>query len=144
MTHASIQTKALTEIPRWLKEYGKPVMIDECAYEGNLMHDWGSISGREMTHRFWRVIASGGYCTHGETFLADDDVLWWARGGRLKGESPARIAFLRGIVEGLPGPLSPWPRGFSAMAMMPAAELAARVNAATDDFPGSLAAAFCA
>ena len=32
-------------------------------------------------------------------------VLWWAKGGVLRGESPARIAFLREIVETLPGPL---------------------------------------
>ncbi len=107
VTHASIQTKALTEIPRWIRRYGKPVVIDECCYEGNIQHLWGSISGREMARRFWRCCASGGYCTHGETFLSGDDVLWWAKGGVLKGESPRRIAFLRGIMESLPGPLEP-------------------------------------
>ncbi|MGN1021849.1 MAG: DUF5605 domain-containing protein [Aristaeellaceae bacterium] len=134
VTHASIQTKAFTEIPRWLKEYGKPVMIDECAYEGNLRNYWGCISGQEMTHRFWRAVASGGYCTHGETFLAEDEVLWWGKGGRLKGESPARIRFLRDIVEGLPGPLKPWLQGLTAMALMITEELAARVSAATDGY----------
>ena len=107
VTHASIQTKALTEIPRWIREYRKPVIIDECCYEGNIQHLWGSISGQEMARRFWRCCASGGYCTHGETFLSDDDVLWWSRGGTLKGESPRRIAFLREIMESLPGPLEP-------------------------------------
>lgn len=107
ITHASLQTKALTEIPRWIREYHKPVVIDECCYEGNIQHLWGSISGREMVRRFWRCCASGGYCTHGETFLTDDDILWWARGGVLKGESPRRIAFLRQIMESPPGPLEP-------------------------------------
>ena len=61
-----------------------------------------------MTNRFWRVVTMGGYCTHGETFLdPGQDVLWWSRGGRLKGESPARIGFLKGIVEELPGPIEP-------------------------------------
>lgn len=116
VTHCSIQTKALTEIPRWLRAYRKPVVIDECCYEGNLPHLWGSISGQEMVRRFWRCYASGGYCTHGETFLADDEILWWARGGKLKGESPARIAFLRAIMEELPGPLTPGEGGFQAFA----------------------------
>ncbi len=107
VTHASLQTKGLSEIPRWIREYKKPVVIDECCYEGNLPHFWGSISGQEMVRRFWRCCASGAYCTHGETFLSDDDILWWARGGSLKGESPKRIAFLRQIMESLPGPLSP-------------------------------------
>ena len=107
ITHASLQTKGLSEIPRWIREYQKPVIIDECCYEGNLPHFWGSISGQEMVRRFWRCYASGAYCTHGETFLSDDEILWWARGGALKGESPKRIAFLRQIMESLPGPLSP-------------------------------------
>ena len=107
ITHASLQTKGLSEIPRWIREYKKPVVIDECCYEGNLPHFWGSISGQEMVRRFWRCYASGAYCTHGETFLSDDEILWWARGGVLKGESPERIAFLRQIMESLPGPLTP-------------------------------------
>ena len=115
VTHASIQTKALTEIPRWIETYKKPVVIDECCYVGDLPHFWGSISGREMTRRFWRCFAGGGYCTHGETFLADDEVLWWARGGTLKGESPRRIAFLRRVAESLPGPLTPVTRGLQAL-----------------------------
>lgn len=68
VTHASIQTRALTEIPRYLREYGKPVVIDECCYEGDLPHIWGSISGQEMVRRFWRCYVGGGACTHGETF----------------------------------------------------------------------------
>ena len=112
VTHASIQTKALSEIPRWITEYRKPVVIDECCYEGNLPHFWGSISGREMVRRFWRCYASGAYCTHGETFLSGDEILWWARGGELKGESPERIRFLREIMESLPGPLTPRENAF--------------------------------
>ena len=107
VTHASLQTKGLSEIPRWIRKYRKPVVIDECCYEGNLPHFWGSISGQEMVRRFWRCYASGAYCTHGETFLSDDEILWWARGGQLKGESPRRIAFLRQVMESLPGPLTP-------------------------------------
>ncbi len=108
ITHASIQSKSLTRVAEWREKYKKPVVIDECCYEGNIRHFWGSISGREMTNRFWRVVTMGGYCTHGETFLdPENEVLWWSRGGKLKGESPARIAFLREIVEQLPGPLEP-------------------------------------
>jgi len=108
ITHVSIQTKMLTRIAEWRQKYQKPVVVDECCYEGNLPQFWGSISGREMTNRFWRIVTMGGYCTHGETFLdSATDILWWAKGGKLKGESPARIAFLRSIIEELPGPLEP-------------------------------------
>ena len=108
VSHACIQSKVLNKVAEWRRRYQKPVVIDECCYEGNIQHIWGSISGREMTYRFWRVVTMGGYCTHGETFLDPGrDVLWWSRGGRLKGESPARIAFLKKIVEELPGPIEP-------------------------------------
>lgn len=118
ISHASLQTKGFSELPRWIAKYNKPIMIDECCYEGNLPTFWGSISGREMVYRFWRCIASGAYCTHGETFQSDDEVIWWAKGGVLKGESPKRIAFLREIVEALPGPLTPLTGGVIELAQM--------------------------
>ena len=125
VTHASIQTKSLTRIPVWLSKFRKPVMIDECCYEGNIPQFWGSISGREMVHRFWRCTASGAYCTHGETFLDKNDVLWWAKGGALKGESPARIAFLRSVVEALPGALTPVESGLEKLAALTPEQLEA-------------------
>ena len=102
-THASIQSKSFHRLGDWLSRYQKPVMLDECCYEGNIEHFWGCITGKEMTHRFWRCVTSGAYCTHGETFYSDDEILWWARGGVLKGESAPRIAFCREIIESLPG-----------------------------------------
>ena len=44
----------------------------------------------------------------GETYLSDDDVLWWAKDGKLKGKSPERIAFLRELMESLPSAIEPW------------------------------------
>lgn len=105
ITHASIQSKELTKLKSWIKKFNAPVMLDECAYEGNIEQFWGSITGEEMTRRFWRTVCCGAYCTHGETFYSEDDVLWWAKGGVLKGTSPERIAFCRNIIESLPGHL---------------------------------------
>ena len=98
------------------------------------MHFWGSLSAQEMVHRFWRAVSSGAYGTHGETFLSDDDVLWWACGGKLKGESPKRIAFLREIIESLPGPLEPFQVGFSRIGMLTTEELAQVVRMADNGF----------
>ena len=123
VTHASIQTKSLARIPAWIRKFQKPIIIDECCYEGNISQFWGSISGREMVNRFWRCVASGAYCTHGETYLDEGDVLWWAKGGVLRGKSPRRIAFLREIVESLPGPLSPAEGGLEKYALMTMEEL---------------------
>ena len=49
----------------------------------------------------------GCYVGHGETYMHPEDILWWAKGGVLHGESPARIAFLREILEAAPGGLNP-------------------------------------
>ncbi len=105
VTHCSIQDANVIRVPDLQKKYKKPVIFDECCYEGDIPQPWGSISGFEMVNRFWTAFAMGGYCTHGETYLDDNEVLWWAKGGKLKGESPSRIAFLREIMEELPGEL---------------------------------------
>ncbi len=82
-------------------------MIYEIRHEGDIDSGFGNITGEEMTRRFWDITVRGGYCTHGETYLRDDEVLWWAKGGKLYGTSPARIAFLRGIIDAAPGYIDP-------------------------------------
>lgn len=106
-THVCLQTRDVYKVDQWVRQYQKPVVIDECCYEGTIPESWGNISAFEMVHRFWCVTAKGGFCTHGETYWAEDEVLWWAKGGRLQGESPSRLAFLAGILRELPGPLTP-------------------------------------
>ncbi len=99
VTHCSIQHHDLSQVTRWRETYRKPVVVDECAYEGNIPHNWGNITAQEMTHRFWEGFSRGGYVGHGETYLHPEDLLWWSKGGVLHGESPRRIAFLRQIME---------------------------------------------
>jgi len=102
VTHASIQGDDFQKIPEWREAWRKPVIFDECKYEGNIPQRWGDISAQEMTRRFWLGTVYGGYVGHGETYLNPKDILWWSKGGVLHGESPKRIAFLRGIVESGP------------------------------------------
>lgn len=116
ITHCSIQRvdvyKTSEATNEWRERWRKPVVIDECAYEGNINWGWGNISGQEMTRRFWEGAIRGGYVGHGETYLNDREELWWSKGGELVGTSPARIAFLRRILEDGPrGGLSPIPMG---------------------------------
>lgn len=106
ITHGSFQTKRMPDLAGAISHFKKPIIDDECCYEGDLPEYWGSISGQEMTSRFWQAIVSGSYCTHGETFLDPvNEIVWWSKGGRLKGQSVQRIAFLKNIVEELPGPI---------------------------------------
>ena len=102
VTHCSIQHSDLEQVREWRETYGKPVVVDECCYEGNIQNRWGNISAREMVHRFWQGTVGGGYVGHGETYLHPEDILWWSKGGVLHGESPARIAFLRDVLEDSP------------------------------------------
>lgn len=102
VTHCSIQHSNLSLTTEWRELYKKPVVIDECCYEGNISSTWGNITAEEMVNRFWEGFARGGYVGHGETYHSDDEILWWAKGGILHGKSPERITFLRKIIEEAP------------------------------------------
>jgi hypothetical protein len=103
ITHASIQRvevyKTSEATAEWRERWQKPVVIDECAYEGDINWGWGNITGEDMTRRFWEGSVRGGYVGHGETYLNDREELWWSKGGELVGGSPDRIGFLRQILE---------------------------------------------
>ena len=107
ITHVSIQRidvyKTAEAVSDWRKEYQKPIVVDECAYEGNINFGWGNITGEEMTRRFWEAALRGGYPGHGETYMNDKDVLWWSHGGVLRGESHKRFQFLYDILLQTPG-----------------------------------------
>jgi hypothetical protein len=99
VTHQSIQYRSLEQVRTWREQHKKPVVVDECCYEGNIWQGWGNITAQEMVHRFWVGTVHGGYVGHGETYEHPEDILWWAKGGVLHGESAARLAFLRQILE---------------------------------------------
>lgn len=99
VTHQSIQRADLAQVSLWRSQVKKPVVVDECCYEGDIPMGWGNISAREMVHRFWLGTAHGGYVGHGETYLHPDAVLWWSKGGVLHGESAPRLALLRQLLE---------------------------------------------
>ena len=106
ITHCSIQRTEMyltAELgDSWRKQFGKPVVIDECVYEGNINAWWGGISALELVRRFWEATARGCYLGHGETLLNDSEFLWWSHGGQLYGQSAERIRFLKEIMEETP------------------------------------------
>lgn len=114
-THVSIQNGSTVEDfgrATLLRDvFFRPMVYDEVCYEGDLQQRWGHLSGEEMTEAFWQGVIAGTYVTHGETYKNEGDTIFWAKGGRLIGSSPARIGFLRKILEEAPGPLElsdPW------------------------------------
>ena len=115
VTHCSIQRQDLyrtaENVNLWREIYGKPVVLDEIAYEGNIQHGWGNISPQEMVRRFYEAVCRGAYPGHGETYMSPDDVLWWSHGGKLHGESYKRFALLHELMEDCPGyGLAPYER----------------------------------
>lgn len=99
VTHSSIQHSEMQKVTEWRDLYKKPVVVDECCYEGNISHDWGNITAQEMVHRFWEGSLRGGYVGHEETYMHPQEILWWSKGGVLHGQSPERIGFLKRIME---------------------------------------------
>jgi len=113
VTHVSLQyymaVRSFGISPMLRDIYRKPIVHDEINYEGNIRSRWGQLSGEEMVYRFWIAYIGGAYATHGETSSGQrygDG--WISTGGELVRESPARIAFLRKIVDDGPqGGLNP-------------------------------------
>jgi len=66
-------------------------------------------------HRFWSGTVAGSYVGHSEFIAEPGDkslFVWLGQGGSLKGESPARLDFLRKILEDSPAagiePIDKW------------------------------------
>lgn len=109
VTHASLQyhmTLCNPGISAVLRDiYRKPIVHDEIQYEGDIEYRWGQLSGEDMVYRFWNAYVGGAYATHGESLEAGKYGVgdgWISIGGKLVGQSPSRIAFLRNIVESGP------------------------------------------
>jgi hypothetical protein len=129
ITHASIQSEETFRAKELRIKYKKPVVFDECRYEGNVPWSWGNLTPQEMVNKFWRCVTNGGFAGHGETYVTEtpvkmphesNDNLWWSKGGILRGQSPERILFLKNIIESSPGYLKPanlfeWWMPFSAV-----------------------------
>ncbi len=102
ITHASIQSTDFERAAAWREQYKKPLIYDECRYEGDVRFGWGNLTPQEMTAMFWKSLVNGSYAGHGETYLHPRDILWWSKGGKLHGKSPDRIAFFKTILEETP------------------------------------------
>lgn len=111
ITHCSIQRieiyKTAEATTEWRQLYHKPIVVDECAYEGNINFGWGNLDGEEMTRRFWEGCIRGGYLSHGEAFVGEGQSNWTSIGTRLDGTCIERIGFCRKIFEEAPDELEP-------------------------------------
>jgi len=99
VTHTCIQNPDVKRTQEWRNAYGKPVVNDEPEYEGDILQSWGNLSAQELVHRYWITLTRGGYAGYGETYSHPEDLIWWAKGGELRGEAWKRIGFLRDLLE---------------------------------------------
>jgi hypothetical protein len=106
VTHCSVQRTdnylSAENTDRWREQWGKPVVVDEVGYEGDVAEGWGNLSPQELVRRCWEGAVRGGYVNHGETYLDEHDIIWWAKGGSLKGQSGDRIGFLARLIAEAP------------------------------------------
>jgi hypothetical protein len=98
VTHASLQTTDFYGARGYREKYKKPIVYDECRYEGDIPQGWGNITAQQMVRNFWMGSLAGCYVGHGETYMHPEDILWWSKGGVLRGQSPPRIAFLKRVI----------------------------------------------
>lgn len=71
-------------------------------YEGDFPYCWGNFIAEELVRRGWKALVRGGYCGHSETYLNDNEVIWWAHGGKIYGESAARFGFMGKFLSDVP------------------------------------------
>ena len=102
ITHVSVQNDMPDNAPGYIRKYGKPVIFDECRYEGDIPEGWGDITAERLVGNFWKTLVQGAFCGHGETYLNANEELWWSKGGVLVGQSPERLKFFKRVVDAAP------------------------------------------
>jgi len=106
VTHVSVQSGAIAEdferAVLFRDVYGKPVVYDEVKYEGDFTRRWGQLKPEEMVLRFWQGAIAGTYVGHSESYQDPQGMVWLAKGGTMRGQSPARLAFFRKILSESP------------------------------------------
>ncbi|MDX1285939.1 MAG: DUF5060 domain-containing protein, partial [Draconibacterium sp.] len=75
ITHTCTQTSQFYNAIRWREMYKQPLLFDEMRYEGDVASGWGNMSSEEMSAYFWMAGLSGGYPTHGDTYINDSDTI---------------------------------------------------------------------
>ena len=102
ITHVSLQKYDTNNGLSYRTQYNKPIVFDEFGYEGDIPEGYGRNPPLLIAERFYWATFTGIYGTHGECFKDPADVLWWGKGGVLKGESWKRVKFLKDMLDAAP------------------------------------------
>jgi len=79
ISHVSVQNDMPDNAPPYIRKYAKPVVFDECRYEGDIPEGWGDITAVRLVGNFWKTLVEGAFCGHGETYLNAKEELWWSK-----------------------------------------------------------------
>lgn len=106
ITHVSMQHgMAAAEASRavlFREAWRKPVVFDELKYEGRHDRRWAQLTGAQMVNAFWATTIAGTYGGHSEFIPDADGLIWLAQGVKLRGDSPARLAFFKAVIDAAP------------------------------------------
>ncbi|MGG4035991.1 DUF5060 domain-containing protein [Paenibacillus cisolokensis] len=102
VTHVSLRTEDAKAVSRFVRDYAKPVVLDDFGCEGNDAGRWHSLTPEDALNRVWEAAFRGGYATYGESYLRPDGTFWRTHGGTLRGEAVPRIEFMRGLLDEAP------------------------------------------
>ena len=92
--------------------YRKPIVYDEVKYEGNIENRWGQLVRRGNGVSVLERDRRRHLLRPRRNLQERRQVLWWSKGGVLKGQSPARLAFLKKVLDDAPAegiePIDKW------------------------------------
>jgi len=107
LTHLSVSLENLRRVSALRADYGKPVFVDLCGFEGDGADPVNSLTAAELVARIWEGTVRGGHVTHGEWYEGVNSVPWSAGGQRLQGDSVSRLRLLRQVLDEMPAGVEP-------------------------------------
>jgi len=107
LSHLSVPLESLRGVSALRRDFGKPVHVDACGYEGNGSTPETSLTGQEMLTRIWEGTVRGAHVTHGEWYVDTDGDPWSGGGERPTGVVAQRLRLLREVLDELPDGVEP-------------------------------------
>lgn len=105
-THLSVPLENLRGVSALRRDYGKPVYVDACGYEGNGSTPDTSLTSAQLLTRIWEGTVRGAHVSHGEWYESGD-APWSGGGSRPTGAVAQRLRLLRQVLDELPDGVEP-------------------------------------
>jgi hypothetical protein len=104
LSHLSVPLENLRGVSALRRDYGKPVLVDACGYEGNGSTPDTSLTPQELLTRIWEGTVRGAHVGHGEWYVGEP---WSGGGSRPTGVVAQRLRLLREVLDQLPDGVEP-------------------------------------